>query len=150
MQISETIGNEAVFLGISVLAGAALFLVYDMLRIFRRLVSHGSLWIGAEDFCYWLFCAAVVFLMLYQENDGRIRGFAFGGIMVGAILYYGIFSRFVIQLNVWIFRHVLGLLRPVFCFFFHPLLKYGKKILFFSRKQLKKIGKVVKMGLCKL
>lgn len=57
-------------------------------RIFRRIVPHGAIWIGVEDFCYWLLCTAAVFLMLYQENDGMIRGFAIGGVIFGMILYF--------------------------------------------------------------
>ncbi|MBQ1271529.1 MAG: spore cortex biosynthesis protein YabQ, partial [Clostridia bacterium] len=41
---------------------------------------HGNVWIGIEDICYWFFCTGVVFLLLYQGNDGRMRGFAFLGI----------------------------------------------------------------------
>ena len=80
-RVSEGIFTEAVFLGISVLVGMGLFLLYDIFRIFRRIVPHGAIWIGVEDFCYWLLCTAAVFLMLYQENDG-IRGFAIGGVIL--------------------------------------------------------------------
>ena len=62
-RVSEGIFTEAVFLGISVLVGMGLFLLYDIFRIFRRIVPHGAIWIGVEDFCYWLLCTAAVFLM---------------------------------------------------------------------------------------
>ena len=92
-RVSEGIFTEAVFLGISVLVGMGLFLLYDIFRIFRRIVPHGAIWIGVEDFCYWLLCTAAVFLMLYQENDGMIRGFAIGGVIFGMILYFFLLSR---------------------------------------------------------
>lgn len=98
MQISETIGQEADFLGIAILVGAALFLLYDMLRIFRRIIPHGNLWIGAEDFLYWLVCTGVVFVMLYRENDGMVRGFAFGGVLLGMFFYYLLLSRYVVRI----------------------------------------------------
>ncbi len=150
MQVSESIGNEAIFLGISILLGAVLFLLYDILRIFRRVIPHGAVWIGIEDFLYWLICTAAVFLMLYQENDGMVRGFAIGGVIAGTLLYYLLLSRYVIKMNVWLWKHILGILKPIFCFFYRPVAKYGKKTGSFLLKQLKKIGKVVKMGLCKL
>ena len=99
-RVSEGIFTEAVFLGISVLVGMGLFLLYDIFRIFRRIVPHGAIWIGVEDFCYWLLCTAAVFLMLYQENDGMIRGFAIGGVIFGMILYFFLLSRFVEE-NTW-------------------------------------------------
>ena len=150
MQISESIGNEAVFLGISILLGAILFLIYDILRIFRRIVRHGAVWIGVEDFLYWVICTVAVFLMLYQENDGMVRGFAIGGVILGTLMYYFLLSRYVIKINVWLWKHLIAILKPVFHFFSRPISKYGKKVGTFLLKQLKKVGKLVKMGLCKL
>ena len=45
-RVSEGIFTEAVFLGISVLVGMGLFLLYDIFRIFRRIVPHGAIWSG--------------------------------------------------------------------------------------------------------
>lgn len=148
--VSETISQQAVFLGISILLGALLFFLYDILRIFRRIVPHGNIWIGVEDFIYWIVCTAAVFVMLYQENDGMVRGFAIGGIVLGMAVYYVLLSRFVIRINVLVLKTVLGFLGKIFGFLFRPLWKVWKKVWGFFRKQLKKILRAVKMGLCKL
>lgn len=150
MSVSATIGQEAVFLGTSILLGAVLFVVYDVLRIFRRIVPHGNLWIGVEDFIYWLICTAAVFVMLYRENDGMVRGFAFGGIVVGMLLYYATLSRLMIKANVFVLRKVCGLLGKILGGILGPPAKLGKKITGFLIKRLKKVWRAVKMGLCKL
>ena len=150
MQVSESIGNEAVFLGISILAGVSLFFLYDILRIFRRLIRHGTVWVGIEDILYWLVCTLTVFLMIYRENDGMVRGFAIGGVVLGMLFYYFLFSRFVIKINVLVLGRILKGITGIFRFLFSPMKRIGKKILFFFRKQLKKAWKAVKMGLCKL
>lgn len=150
MTVSAGISREAVFLGISVLAGAGLFFLYDILRIFRRIKKHGVILIGIEDILYWLVCTAVVFLMIYQKNDGMVRGFALGGVFVGMLVYYSLFSRFVIKLNVLVWKRILQVLGKTGSFLFGPIVKNGKKFLGFLRRQLKKIYKAVKMGLCKL
>lgn len=150
MVVSESIGQEAYFLGISVLVGMGLFFLYDILRIIRRLVPHGNLWIGAEDFVYWMVCTGAVFVMLYQENDGMVRGFALGGLLVGMGIYYLLLSRLVIRMNVFVWKKVLGFLGKIFGFFLRPAGKAGKKFGRFFRKQLKKFIRAVKMGLCKL
>ena len=150
MQISETIGQEADFLGIAILVGAALFLLYDMLRIFRRVAAHGNFWIGLEDFFYWVLCTGVVFLMIYQENDGMARGFAFGGVLLGMFFYYLLLSRYVVRINVLVWKTVLGFFGRIFGVVLRPVRKVFKITAGFFRKQLKKIWKAVKMGLCKL
>ena len=150
MSVSEAIGQEAGFLGISVLLGVGLFFLYDLLRIFRRLVPHGNIWIGGEDILYWLLCTGAVFVMLYQENDGMVRGFALAGVVLGMLLYLGLFSRYVIRVQVLIWGTVFGFLRKLLCVMFGPLWKAAGKILLMLRKQLKKFLKAVKIGLCKL
>lgn len=150
MVVSESIGQEAWFLWISILVGAGLFFLYDILRIFRRIVPHGNLWIGLEDFLYWLICTGAVFVMLYQENDGMMRGFAFGGLLVGMLLYYLLLSRHVIRIHVLVWKKALGFLGKIFGFFLRPIGHILKKILRFIRKRLKKLLRAVKIGLCKL
>lgn len=156
MQIHPSIGQEAVFLGVSLLSGVCLFFLYDIFRIFRRIVPHGNIWIGLEDICYWLLCTAAVFVMLYQENDGMVRGFSLGGIVLGMICYHFLLSRLVIRVHVAVLRavlgaakKVLGLLRKILGFFLHPFYKAGKGIGNFLKKQLKKIFKAFKIGISK-
>jgi len=150
MQISEAIGNEVFFFLISALCGMGLVFVYDVLRIIRRLFWHGTIWIGVEDICYWIFCTVVVFLLLYQGNDGRVRGFAFLGIALGGAVYGWLLSRFVVKICVKVFGSILNFLGKVLGTLGKPFVKNGKKILLFFRKQLKKLYKAIKMGLCKL
>lgn len=150
MVVSEAIGQEALFFGTSVFVGAALFLLYDFLRIFRRIVPHGSLWIGVEDILYWLIYTGVVFVMLYRENDGMVRGFAIGGLVFGMLLYFLLLSRFVVRLNVLIFGTAVRSVMKVLHFFWRPVGRIGKKAALFWIKELKKFTRAVKMCLCKL
>lgn len=150
MAVSETIGHEALLFGISLLAGAGLFLLYDILRIIRRILPHGTVAVGIEDFFYWLVCTGVVFVMLYRENDGMVRGFALLGMAVGTVLYYLLLSRYVVSLHVFLLKSVLQLLHKVFGVLFAPVRRLGKKVGRFLKKELKKLVRAVKMGLCKL
>lgn len=149
MAVSETIGHEAVLFGISILVGAGLFLFYDSLRIFRRILPHGNIAIGVEDFFYWLVCTGTVFVMLYRENDGRVRGFALLGLGIGMLLYYLLLSRYIISIHVLVLKKVLWFLQKVFGRLFGPGLRAGKKGGQFFKKELKKLLRAVRIGLCK-
>lgn len=149
MVISEGIGNEAVFFGISVLCGMGLVFVYDLFRIFRRIIPHGNLWIGIEDVCYWFFGTIVVFLLLYQRNDGMMRTFSFLGMFLGGILYAFLFSRLIVKICVLVLGTILKFIGKVTGTALRPVLKIEKKIRTFLVKQLKKLYKTIKMGLCK-
>lgn len=150
MLVSETIGQEALFFGSSILVGAGLFLLYDMLRIFRRIIPHGVLWVGAEDFFYWLICTGVVFVMLYRENDGMVRGFALLGMLFGMAFYYLVCSRCIISVNVRVWKGICGGIYKILRYFLGPPLHGIKKAVRFLLKRLKKIARTVKMSLCKL
>lgn len=148
--ISTAICREAGFLGLAVLLGAGLFFLYDILRIFRRIVWHGAVWIGIEDLIYWLICTGAVFVMLYRGNDGMVRAFALGGVGIGMLLYYVLLSSLVIKINVFVIKKVIGFIGKILRVLFTPFLWIGKKIWRFFRKQLKKFFRAVKISLCKL
>ena len=156
MEISTEIIKEADVLVISTIMGMALLLVYDQIRIFRRLVPHGTVWIGIEDILFWIASAIALFAMLYQENSGYIRGFAIGGVVVGMVVYNLLFSAWVVKFSVFLLKKILFLVSRPFAWtarlFRKPIgmvKKTGKKVGRFYKKQLKKIWRTVKIGLCK-
>ena len=92
----------------------------------------------------------MVFVLLYRENDGMVRGFAFGGLLVGMTCYYLLLSRLIVHCQVWIWKKILGILGKVLGFFVRPVWKTLKKVGAFCGKRLKKFVRAVKIGLCKL
>lgn len=143
--VSSTIAGEGSLLLISFLFGIALMLLYDILRIFRRMVKHGTILMAVEDVFYWALCAIGVFAMLYQENDGLLRWFVIVGVAVGMLLENSLISPFVVRVFVKIF----GALQKVIGKALRVLLKPLKKICIFFRKELKKVKKAIKIGLSK-
>ncbi len=90
--------QEMELTGISLLAGAWLMICYDILRVFRLLIRHRSLWTGAEDFFYWIYAGMTAFRLLYQENDGKLRAYVIAGIFAGMVIYDRFFSRIYLKL----------------------------------------------------
>lgn len=157
MNISETILKEADILWKALAMGAVLVFVYDLLRIVRKLVPHGTWWISVEDFLFWAGSALAIFAMLYRENDGYLRGFSIGGVVLGMLLYSFTLSRFVVKGSVFLLEKILYIVtrplvwtlrllgRPV-----RAIGRRGRKLTRFFIKRLKKFWKTVRMGLCKL
>ncbi len=85
------------------LFGVFIVVIYDGLRIFRRIFPHGIIWISLEDGLYWTGIALMFFLQLCRENNGIIRGYIVLGVVLGAAAYYRICSRFFMKyLTKWI------------------------------------------------
>lgn len=144
-EVSGTIAGEGGLLAASFLFGIALMLLYDIFRIIRRVIAHGTVWLAVEDVFYWLICAIGIFAMLYQENDGLLRWFVLAGVALGMLFENAVISPFIVRLFVKILRAWLKFFRKLFCVFAKP----AKKVSVFSKKRLKKIKKAIKIGISK-
>lgn len=107
----------------ALLLGIAMVIVYDILRLFRRILPHGIVWVSIEDILYWLVAGIMIFLLLYYRNDGEFRFYIVFGIAGGALFYYLLCGRFL-------FRFLAG-------------------NIFKCKKRLKKIYKAVTIWLVK-
>ena len=157
--INDDIIAELYFLLHSFVLGILTMILYDILRIFRKIVKHSVAALAIEDLIYWLICGICIFLMLYQENNGSIRWFAIAGVACGMLLYNGTISAYVTDIISKILKFILKILGRVFRVIFKPfgiLFHFvkkitnfagnkGKKFAVFNKKQLKKTLKTVKI-----
>lgn len=135
--MSQVILGELRVVGVALLGGALITFVYDLLRIFRRVVSHGNLWIGVEDFVFWIWTALWIFSVLYRENDGSFRMYTIFAMMLGMICYHKTLSDPFVKVTGKILNKLLGLA-------FYPL-KMLKIYMIFLGKKLKKLCKSIIM-----
>ena len=164
MMVSPGIALQGTLFLRAMALGVAMIFAYDLLRIFRRGVPHGTVWIAVEDMFFWLISAFVLFQLMYEEIDGRIRWFVIMGAFLGMVLYSISFSKLVVRCGTFLLRKILhavgfffrgiGRLLQFVC---KPFGRYvqqtrraGKKSGRYVKKQLKKLWKAVKMSLCKL
>lgn len=79
--------NENEFLLHALLMGIFITFVYDVIRIFRRVIPHNSFFVSLEDLGFWIYCGGSVFLLMYHESNGELRWFAVFGAIAGMLLY---------------------------------------------------------------
>ena len=111
--VSEGIHQELIFLLISVALGEGLIILYDIFRIFRQVIPHGVIWTAIEDVCYWVVCALLVFGMVFRTNDGLVRGFSIGGILLGMLFYNQ--TLFLDYQVIQIREHLVVLITFILC-----------------------------------
>lgn len=155
--VSAGIYEELALLSFFFLVGVFLAASYDVLRILRGIIPHGSFLVNLEDLLYWVYVAVVVFVKLYDKNDGRLRGYVFGSILAGMIIYAGSFGRICVPVLIRFLQRICGvLMKPVHRAAAYLRAKRRKgqdfcdKVWTCQKKQLKKFWKMVKMSLCKL
>ena len=134
--MSQVILGELRAAGVAFLMGAVISIVYDLLRIFRRVISHGNFWIGVEDLIFWMWTAVWTFSVLYRENDGNLRMYTMLFMAVGMILYHVTISEPAVE--------VLGkILKRIFRIILYPLKLLKIYIIFFGKKLKKLISGII-------
>lgn len=93
----EPMVSETDFLLHSLLLGVFITFVYDLLRIFRRVVPHARFMVSLEDLGFWVYCGAQVFLLMYRESNGTLRWFAVFGALSGMVSYKKIVSPWLVK-----------------------------------------------------
>lgn len=134
--MSRVILGEIRVVGIAFLSGAVITIVYDVLRIFRRVISHGNLWIGVEDFLFWIFTALWSFSVLYRENDGSLRMYTVLAMGAGMIVYHMTISEPLVNILGKILKKILQVI-------FFPLKKLKFYIIFSGKKLKKKLSGII-------
>ena len=131
---------ELRFFLMSVLCGVILLVIYDCLRIFRKVIEHDSVWISIEDILYWVFSAVLIFRMMYEMNNGIIRGFSMAGVLLGMIIYKYSISEYVVKGISFVLIQVKKFIMKLIHLLLKPLGFVKKKVI----QLLKAIAKVVR------
>ena len=124
--MSESIVKEAEFLAYSFLSGVLILILYDILRIFRRVITHSVGAIGFEDFVYWMLVTFLIFTMMFRENNGAIRWFSVLGIFLGMVLYNVTISLFFVKYMSLVFIKLRKIIEKILQFIIKPLKKRKK------------------------
>ena len=119
--------NENIFLMHSMLMGIFITFVYDLLRIFRRVVPHARLFVSLEDLAFWVYCGAEVFLLMYRESNGTLRWFAVLGALAGMFFYKKIVSPLFVKYTSLLLGKALKLLGRILKWLCRPFCFAGRK-----------------------
>lgn len=120
-------GSENVFLLHALLMGIFITFVYDLLRIFRRVIPHAAFFVSLEDIAFWVYCGAEVFLLMYHEGNGSLRWFAIMGALAGMFLYKKLISGLFVKYVSLALGKALELLGKILKLLFRPFCFVGRK-----------------------
>ncbi len=102
--MSAAIGSELHHFLNCLWYGVVLFGVYDVLRIFRELIRHGSWLISLEDIVFWIWAAFYLFSHFFVDTYGAVRGYQLLGVGTGGTIWeYGC-GRFLTKKMIFYIR----------------------------------------------
>lgn len=144
--MNQFITTQVKFFLMSVAWGAILLIMYDCLRIFRKVVKHGAVLMSIEDIIYWTISSVLIFRMMYRLNDGIIRGFSLLGILIGMVLYKYTISDYVVKGISFVLIKIKLLIKKVIHILLKPLMflvKQAKRLFVaISKKVKQRIGRM--------
>lgn len=88
---------ELQYVSVTITVGIGLAVLYDCLRIWRRLIPHGIIWLSVEDILFWMASALITFTVCFVEDAGNIRWFAVAGEALGALMYHYTVGRILVK-----------------------------------------------------
>jgi len=117
--------------------GVFMGVLFDVVRIFRKLIKHPSFLVQIEDMLYWVVCGFVGFYMLYICNYAEVRPYIFIGIVLGGIFYFATFSIIFMKIATIVIFYIKVFIKGLIKVLLIPL----KGILRMSRIPLRYIIK---------
>lgn len=158
--MSELISMQGHLFLVTIISGIAIGILYDTLRILRRVVVHKNWMINLEDGLFWIVSSLFLFIILFKQNNGAIRGYAIMGVVIGMLLYFSLVSYFFVKITSSMIKRVLHFIGQSLVILLTPLkimikiilrpLKFLKKKGRQNGKRLKKWLKTVKLWIKKI
>ena len=108
---------------VSIKTGIKLYFIYDLILIFRVILSHRKWVESLEDVLFWVYASGVLFQLQLEYSKGVVRGFSILGVMSGMVLFQWLIGR--------------------------TLIRMVRKRIYFLKAQLTKMLKLFKIKLCR-
>lgn len=113
--MNDVVNTQTLLFLKAIQIGVVLAVLYDLVRLLRKLVKHPNWLVQLEDLLYWLGCIVISFSLFYMYNFAQIRFFALIGMALGAILYLVTLSILFMKIATYIIevlkKFLLALMR---------------------------------------
>lgn len=126
----------------SIQIGLLMGVLFDIIRIVRKLIKHPNFLVQIEDMFFWVFCAFVGFYILYICNYAEIRPFVFVGMILGATLYFLTLSIWVMKIATFLINWIRKVIRKVITIVLIPIRALWKCIKWPVRLLILKLRKI--------
>lgn len=122
----------------AIMLGVLCGILYDIIRIFRRIIKKRIAVTVVEDIIYWMVVSVLMFMLMYRENGGMVRGYAIIGMASGMVLYEVSLGKFIVKYVSALLNRIFGLLKI-------GINKFIKTIKWVLKKVLKPFTIIVKL-----
>lgn len=144
-----SLSQQTVYFLASIALGAALAMLYDLIRALRMLTRCSRVHLLVSDILFFFACGVLTSLFALPFNNGDVRAFIIFGEAVGFLTYrltlgslFGRFYAVIARLLRRFFRKICEILKKFYDF----LLKAGAVLLYNIAVRVERIGRTALSG----
>lgn len=115
--MDDILYNQLYVLGIFIVTGIVIGLIFDVFRAQRRVVKTSNFITYIQDFVFWILSGLVIIIASVTYTNGEIRSYMVWGLICGLIFYFFILSKYILKVEVFIIDWIVKLIRTAVCFF---------------------------------
>ena len=106
--------NQANLFLIFAINGVIIGLLFDIFRILRKSFKTSDLITIIQDILFWIITGIIILYSIFIFNNGEIRFYMFLAVILGALLYMLLLSRYIIKISVEIINVIKKVLKFIF------------------------------------
>ena len=128
----------------TMLGGAAVGLLFDLFRIWRKNFKAAAVLVWMQDILFWLGLAAIVYATIFITNSAQVRWYEFAGIGLGFGLYLLTLSRLVVGISsavISVVKRLLLFLLKIVLFPFVLLYRWLRRPVLWIWRGMRRFGR---------
>lgn len=115
--------NPEVFVFLAMTAcGAAISVVFDFIRAVRMCFKPNSVAVAVSDVAFWVFATFCAAACAWNLNSGIFRFYEPLGLILGAVLYFLLLSRWILRVFLFIIENIFKFVRFILKILLTPTL----------------------------
>ncbi len=108
-----TLFSQTTFFLLSILLGAALSLLFDVIRVVNAVLKDNLRRVFFEDIFYFIISAVVTFIYILIVNMGEIRIYIIVGEIIGWVLYRFTIGNFIFKIVLIVVNFMIKWLKKI-------------------------------------
>ena len=111
------ITNEVIVFFAFIVSGMIGGVVFDFFRAIRKNFETKNWLVYVEDFIFWIMLGIIALVTSYLVSDGQVRVYMLISMLMGTIIYFFSFGKFVYKVFDFICRYISSVLSTIIKFF---------------------------------
>jgi len=108
--VEVSVTNQAFVFLSSVIGGLIVGFLFDVFRIFRKVIKTANIITYLQDLLFWILVSLIIFTLVFITNHGELRWYEFVGVILGVIFYSMLFSAYVMRVSVTVINFIKRIL----------------------------------------